>query len=354
MNDIKIPSDQTAAVQVNADDDAAVQVNADADNAPSVLINEDKQADSVVRFLFDRHGVRGEIVHMDEPALKLMECVKNHPACVKKLLLDLASAAVLMAATLKTNGTVTVQIQCGKGSKALRFAFINIDRNLNFYGNVLGDKVTDPDASFSDLIGSGAIMVISAFPEGGTRYQGIVSLDKPTMAECLEEYFRTSEQLDSMFFIHSDPQSGSTGGIMLQIIPNVEDNHESFHHLGVLAATLQPQELYELSLNECLRRLYWDDTVRVFEPEPVNYQCSCSKDRIIRALKALNISDITAMVNEEPDGIDMSCQSCGKSYHVSHEELEEILDELYQNQENVANADDGDYEQDKDPGIMAH
>lgn len=299
-------------------------------STPSVVVNEDTQQNSVVRFLFDDHGVRGEIVHLHEPVQKLLECVRAYPPCVKGLLLELAAAAVLIAATLKANGTVTVQIQCGKGPKALNFAFINIDKDLNFYGNVLSDEIKFTEATFREMVGQGGIMVISAFPEGGTRYQGIVSLDKDTMAEALEDYFRESEQLATSFLIQSDVATGYAGGMMLQIVPNIEHNLESLQHLTTLAATLQPQELFELSLHESLRRLFWNDKIRVFDPETVTYRCICSKERIFRVLAALSNDELSDMIAENK-GIDMSCQSCGKVYHVTVDELKDLLTAKQQN-----------------------
>lgn len=299
-------------------------------STPSVVVNEDTQQNSVVRFLFDDHGVRGEIVHLHEPVQKLLECVRAYPPCVKGLILELAAAAVLIAATLKANGTVTVQIQCGKGPKALNFAFINIDKDLNFYGNVLSDEIKFTEATFCEMVGQGGIMVISAFPEGGTRYQGIVSLDKDTMAEALEDYFRESEQLATSFLIQSDVATGYAGGMMLQIVPNIEHNLESLQHLTTLAATLQPQELFELSLHESLRRLFWNDKIRVFDPETVTYRCICSKERIFRVLAALSNDELSDMIAENK-GIDMSCQSCGKVYHVTVDELKDLLTAKQQN-----------------------
>lgn len=299
-------------------------------STPSVVVNEDTQQNSVVRFLFDDHGVRGEIVHLHEPVQKLLECVRAYPPCVKGLILELAAAAVLIAATLKANGTVTVQIQCGKGPKALNFAFINIDKDLNFYGNVLSDEIKFTEATFREMVGQGGIMVISAFPEGGTRYQGIVSLDKDTMAEALEDYFRESEQLATSFLIQSDVATGYAGGMMLQIVPNIEHNLESLQHLTTLAATLQPQELFELSLHESLRRLFWNDKIRVFDPETVTYRCICSKERIFRVLAALSNDELGDMIAENK-GIDMSCQSCGKVYHVTVDELKDLLTAKQQN-----------------------
>ena len=291
----------------------------------AIVIEEEKQDNSVVRFLFEEHGVRGEIMHMHEPVKKLLENINHYPDCIKSLMLELASAAVLIAATLKADGTVTVQIQCGKGPKAMNFAFINIDKNLNFYGNVSWDKRDDFDtATFRELVGEGGILVISAFPEGGNRYQGIVSLDKDSISQALESYFKDSEQLPTTIRLYNDIGACKTGGILLQIIPEIENNLESLDHLNTLCATLSADELFDLSLNESLRRLYWNDKIRVFDPECVAFKCICSHERIINAISGLPVDDL-AEIAADPDGIDMTCNSCGRVYHVVQEEVQEIL-----------------------------
>ena len=290
-----------------------------------VVVEENLQENSVVRFLFEEHGVRGEIVHMHEPVKKLLENINHYPDCVKALMLELSSAAVLLAATLKANGTVTVQIQCGKGSKAMNFAFINIDKNLNFYGNVSWDQQAQcNDASFKDLVGEGGILVISAFPEGGTRYQGIVNLDKANLSEAIESYFKDSEQLDTTLKLYHDVGACKSGGILLQIIPEIENNHESLEHLSTLCATLTSDELFDLSLNESLRRLYWNDKMRVFEPNAVAFKCICSQERILNAISGLPHDDLVEIAND-PKGVNMTCNSCGKIYHVTQEEVQELL-----------------------------
>ena len=298
----------------------------DTNQAAGIEINEDKQENSIVRFLFEEHGVRGEIVHINEPVHKLLENITHYPLCIKSLMLELASAAVLIAATLKANGTVTVQIQGGEGPKAVNFAFINIDKNLNFYGNVSSDHLDKiNDASFLDLVGRGGILVISAFPEGGNRYQGIVALDKPTLSQSIEAYFKESEQLDTSMTLYSDPVACKSGGLMLQIIPEIEKNHESLEHLSTLSSTLTADELFDLSLNESLRRLYWNDKIRVFDPTKVAFKCICSVDRIMQAVNGLPEEDLKELAND-PNGIDMTCNSCGKVYHITPEEVRQILE----------------------------
>lgn len=289
-----------------------------------VVVNEDIQEDSVVRFLFEEHGVRGEILHMKEPLERLLKG-RNYPKSVQSILMELACAAVLMATTLKANGTVTVQMQGGQGDKALRFAFINIDKDLNFYGSAsLIEGVDYSDASFSDLVGKDGILVISVFPEDGNRYQGIIALTKPSLSEAIEDYFKNSEQLATTMIIHHDVENYQAGGLMLQIIPNIEDNINSLEHLTVLGNSLTANELFTVSLNECLRRLFWNDKIRVFAPENTSFQCTCNKERCLNSIRGLPHEDIEEIAQDD-HGITITCHNCGTMYHLTQQELKELL-----------------------------
>ena len=284
---------------------------------------------SVIRFLFENHGVRGEILQMHEPCKALLEH-HDYPLPLKKLLIELAAATVLIGATLKANGQIMVQIRGGKGEHAIKYALINIDKDLSFYGSAaLNDGNTyNDELSFKDLCGEGGVLVISVFPEDGNKWQGIVPLETDNLAAALEEYFKNSEQLDTSFLIFADPKELKVGAIMLQIIPEIKDNHESLKHLQTLAATMTYDEIVSLSLYKSLHNLFWNDEVKVFEPRNIAFKCVCSKDRCERALKGLNRQDLEHLITE--NGTDMTCQHCGKVYHFSKEDLEKILLEISQ------------------------
>lgn len=340
MSDLQQPKNTTPYTSMEVSETTPLA----APNAAPVL---NMQSDKVVRFLFEQHGVRGEITHLKNSVSTLLENLKTYPAPLQGLMLELAAAAVLIAATIKANGTVTVQIQGGKGDKAINFAFINIDKNLNFYGNASWDEKkvalaqsasAQNPVSFTDLMGKAGILVISAFPENGVRYQGIVALDKSSLATCLEEYFKDSEQLPTTMQLYYDLATAQCGGLMLQIIPEVENNLESLNHLSTLSSTLNQEELFTLGIHESLRRLYWNDQIRVFTPQIVEFKCVCSHERILNAIRGLPIEDLEELAKEE-QGIDMNCHSCGKSYHVTPAELKAIYAEVHAEQEKNGSPD---------------
>lgn len=281
--------------------------------------------DKVVRFLFKNHGVRGEIARLTKSTQDML-CHHNYPRPVRALLLELACSAVLIAATLKANGQIMVQIQGGKGDRTLRYALVNIRKDLSFYGSALlkeGVSYSD-DMTFRDLVGKDGVLIMSVIPEGGNKWQGVVPLEADTISEALENYFKESEQLDSRFLIESDTEHNTASGIMLQIIPEIKDNRESLSHLSVLAATVKPEEYATLSLYEILRRLYWNDEATAYAPQSTAFKCVCSRERCEGALMSLTHKELEEIA-ADPKGTSMTCQHCGRTYSFTQDELKKLL-----------------------------
>lgn len=288
------------------------------------LYNKDT-SDSVVRFLFEQHAVRGEICYLNKSVNDLLSR-HNYPRALRSLMLELSVSAVLISSTLKADAQIMVQLQGGKGEHAIRYALININEDLSFYGSALYDteKKYGDELTFKDLAGEGASLIISVFPKDGNKWQGIVPLDGEGMADALQGYFNNSEQLPSTFFIYADPDSLKAGGLMLQIIPEAEGNTESLEHLTVLGSTLKLDELREISLYEALRRLYGHDGVKAVKEQQVRFKCVCSRERCETALTCLNRKEL-ADIAEDKQGTEMTCQHCGQVYHFTQDEVKQLL-----------------------------
>ena len=278
---------------------------------------------SVLRFIFDNHGVRGEIANLHEPLAELIH--DSYPKILKKTMMELAIASVLVATTLKDGSEIMVQLRGGKSSK-LKYALINIRQDLSFYGSasILEDAQLNDESTLADLTGEDSILVLSVFPKDGPRWQGIVSFNNESVSATLEDYFKDSQQLPTRFFIHTDAENCQCGGLMLQIIPEVKGNLDSLEHLSVLTSTLTDNELFSLSFEEILSRLFAHEEVKVFPESPVSFLCICSKQRCENALMQLSHDELASIANEE-NGTSMTCQHCGKTYTFTKEELISLL-----------------------------
>lgn len=278
------------------------------------------QHDQLHRYLFENYAVRGELVTVSETWKQILE---NHdyPQPVKTILGELLVATSLLTATLKFAGDITVQLQ---GDGPLSLAVINGNNRQQMRGvaRVQGDIADDAD--LKTLVGNG-YLVITITPEEGERYQGVVGLEGDTLAACLEDYFLRSEQLPTRLFIRTGNVEGApaAGGMLLQVLPAQDTQAEDFEHLATLTETIKAEELLELPAQEVLWRLYHEEEVTLYDPQEVEFKCTCSRERCAGALKTLPDEEVDSIIAEEGE-IDMHCDYCGNHYLFNAMDIAEI------------------------------
>jgi len=262
--------------------------------------------DQLHRYLFADAAVRGELVNVSHTLHAILEG-HDYPAAVKKLMAEMLVTTSLMTATLKFEGDITVQLQ-GEGPLAMAVINGNDKQELRGVARVRGE--IDDDATLAQMLGQG-YLVITITPAKGERYQGIVALEKPTFAECIEEYFLRSEQLPTRLIIRNNTQGAA--GILLQVLPSEDKDNEALTHLATLATTVTEEELIGLPANDVLWRLFHQEEVTVYDPQPVQFKCSCSRQRCGEVLKTVSVEEIDAILAEDGK-IDMHCDYCGSHY----------------------------------------
>ena len=141
------------------------------------------------RYLFENLSVRGELVQLDS-AYQHILASKDYPQPIRNLLGELQVATSLLTATLKFEGSITLQLQ---GDGPVSLAVINGDHEQKLRGVARWEGHIDANATLHQLIGKGHL-VITISPKQGERYQGVVGLEGDTLAEILEGYFERSEQ----------------------------------------------------------------------------------------------------------------------------------------------------------------
>ncbi|MGL4838720.1 MAG: Hsp33 family molecular chaperone HslO [Shewanella sp.] len=262
--------------------------------------------DILQRYLFDNADVRGELVQLQHSYQQVI-AAQPYPKVLQILLGELMAATSLLTATLKFNGDISVQLQ---GNGPVSLAVINGNNLQQLRGVARWDGELADDAKLTDLFGQG-YMVITLTPDEGERYQGVVALDKPTLAACVEEYFNQSEQLPTALWLFANGQQAA--GMFLQILPSQDDHNADFEHLTQLTSTIKAEELFELEAQEVLHRLYHQEEVRLFDPIEVSFKCTCSRDRSAAAIKTLDQAEIEAILAEEGN-IQLGCEYCNANY----------------------------------------
>ncbi len=281
--------------------------------------------DLLHRYIFDQGNVRGEMVRLADSYQAILDSYA-YPEVIQRLLGELMVATSMLTATLKFKGDIAIQIQ---SEGALSYAVINGTHKQELRGVARWDEnIAALPSEFSELVQNG-VLVITITPEQGERYQAMVALDKPSLAECIEQYFAQSEQLATKVILRTklDCQPAKACGMFLQILPTSSQSTDKadtdFDHLVALTDTIKSDELFSLEAEDILHRLYHQENVELYEPTPVLFKCSCSKERSASALTGLSKEELLAIVAKE-GAIKMNCQYCHTEYSFDAIDIESI------------------------------
>ncbi|MBR0572802.1 MULTISPECIES: Hsp33 family molecular chaperone HslO [Pasteurellaceae] len=279
--------------------------------------------DKLYRYLFQNRAVRGQWLRLNNTFTETLN-THHYPKPVQDLLGEMLVATSLLTATLKFEGTITVQIQGGEG--ALKLAVVNGNEKQQMRALARVDGEISDNTRLQQMVGEKGVLIISVMPENGERYQGVVALDKETISECLEEYFTRSEQLKTQLIIRVGEFNGEAvgAGVLLQVMPDGTGTPEDFEHLAALTSTIKNEEIFGLTAQELLFRLYHEETVEVYEPQPVSFKCGCSRERSAGALLLVSDEEITEMLAAKQGIIDMQCECCGTQYFFDEKAIQEL------------------------------
>jgi molecular chaperone Hsp33 len=276
------------------------------------------------RFLFPDSDIRGELVQVESSVSRILEG-HSYPLPVQGLIGEAVAAVALLASTLKFKGRLALQAQ-GKGPVSLLLAECSHDGDLR----ALARHSDGQDWSHGDiqtLIGEGT-MVITITPDQGRQYQGIVPLSGDTLAECLQGYFQQSEQLPTSLWLASG--NNRAAGLLLQRLPNqlatTDGNNQMWEHLDALASTLQMEELLNLDDQTILHRLFHDTPPQLPDAQPLQFGCTCSRDRNRNALISLGNQELQQLLDEDGE-VTLTCDFCRHQEHFDAVDLAEMIRE---------------------------
>lgn len=263
--------------------------------------------DSLQRFLFENLPVRGEFAQLDTTWRSVLER-RSYPPAIRQILGEAVAATVLLSASIKFDGWLTLQIQA-RGPLRLLVVQVSSDRSLR--GLARWDGVPEP-ATLEHLCGDGTLILTLDLGQGRDPYQGVVGLRGDSLAATLEDYFAQSEQLPTRIQLAANERTSA--GLLLQRLPDAaHEDTDDWRRLSLLAATLHPRELLELDTATLVGRLFHEDDVRLFPPQRFRYRCNCSRERTAAMLHALGEADLRQAL-AQGDDLHVDCEFCGHRY----------------------------------------
>lgn len=278
--------------------------------------------DHLQKYLLEDRSTRIQTVDLTETWLTGL-AHQSYPPVVRNLLGQLCAASVLLASNIKFNGSLVLQLQ-GDGPLALIVVECQSDLSLRATVQLRQELVVPDNATFQSLLnsnGNGRFIVIldpADRQEGQQPYQGVVPMQGDSVAQVLEHYMKQSEQLDTRIWLAANGSRAT--GLLLQRLPDhggtaedTETHHESWQRAGILAQTLTTQEMLSESPDTLIHRLFWEEPLLTFEPQPVRWFCPCTRERVANMLKMLGQAEIESILSEQ-EKVDIACNFCGKPY----------------------------------------
>lgn len=258
-------------------------------------------------------GARGELVQL-EASWQALLARGAYPPPVAQLLGEAAVAAVLLAATLKIDGKLTLQVRAQHEADMQRPGVhllvmqVTSKRELRGLARWHGEL----DGEGMALLGEGQL-VMTIETARGERYQGVVPLEGESLAKALEGYFARSEQLPTRLWLAVGPTRAA--GLLLQRFPGSQrpQDDEDWNRIVALSETVTCEELLDLPAKTLLHRLYHEEERRIFEPEPVRFACSCSRSRVAKMLRSLGQDEVESILAEQGK-IEIHCEFCNATY----------------------------------------
>jgi molecular chaperone Hsp33 len=287
----------------------------------------DTSKDILQKFIFDNAAVRGELVEISN-AWREIQSRHAYPKAVRALLGEMVAAAALLSANLKFNGSIVMQIH---GDGLVKLLVVECDANLRMRATAKlrdGAEVPD-DASVVQLLnqhGRGRF-VITLDPQdkipGQQPYQGVVPLVGEDIATIIENYMLRSEQMDTKLWLAADENVAR--GLLLQKLPrnsavegqvkqaSEEEDLETWTRAVMLGQTLKQEELLTADVETLLKRLFWEETIRVFDPLHPEFHCTCSREKVANMLKMLGQQEVESALHDLGE-LGINCDFCGKHY----------------------------------------
>lgn len=296
--------------------------------------------DFVANFQINDRPVRGRAVRMGVGSLSPILHRHTYPDHLARILSDAVTLAAIVGASLKFEGRLLVQAE-GDGPVSMLVGEYRSDGGVRGYARYDKErwahleKVNKGDAPHMPQLfgpsGRLALIIIQDNPNV-QPYQGIVPLQRATLAECAEDYFAQSEQIPtriklSMAELNQKGQDPVwvSGGLMVQKIAGDEargDTDDAWREAEALFGTLSDAELVDpdLPMPDLLYRLFHEQGVRLEEVQPVIDQCTCNQDRLVTTLESMPDESLREMV--EPDGtLGIDCQFCARHYTIGIDEV---------------------------------
>ncbi|MGB0126466.1 MAG: Hsp33 family molecular chaperone HslO [Rhodocyclaceae bacterium] len=275
--------------------------------------------DFVRRFLFEDLDIRGAVVRLG-PAWRKMQEGRGYAAAVARMLGEMTAVTLLIGANLKQPSRLTIQAQ-GHGPVSL--LVIDITQELTFRGMARCGEVAE-SRSVPELLGDGRLTLTLQTDAGVQPYQSMVPLQGDTIGAVFEHYLAQSEQQPARLWLFASADAAV--GLFLQKLPGADTRDaDGWSRLEQLASTISAHELETLPVADLLLRVFPEETVRLFKPRAVRYECPKDWDKVRNMLRSLGREELDSVLAERGEVV-VRDDICNHEYRFDAEAVARLFD----------------------------
>jgi molecular chaperone Hsp33 len=243
------------------------------------------------------------------------------------------TGGALMAALLKLGQRLALKLE---GNGPLGKIIVEADYAGNVRGFVGVPEVDLPPRNGKfDVAGAvGTEGVLTVIKDTGRKelYNGVVKIRTGEIAEDIAHYFAESEQIPTAVAlgVYMEPSLDITaaGGFLVQSLPPSDENmiDRLIGNIGKLPPYTEMLRAGQTP-ETILKAIFSGIPYVTLERHELFYRCTCSRERIERVLVSLGRDELADMIDKQGKA-DVTCEFCRKSYHLSGQELVELLDAM--------------------------
>ena len=281
--------------------------------------------------------VRGRVIRLSEQTIAPILNRHAYPDHLAEILGEAVMLSALVGSGMKFDGKVLAQAE-GDGPVSMLVGEYTKAGGLRGYARHEPErwawlsKVNKGDKPhMPQLFGAtGRLGLIIVYANTDMKpYQGIVPLMKGSLAQCAQDYFRKSEQVETllrMAVAKDEHGQWRAGGMMIQKIAGDVargDTDEGWREAEALFSTLTEEELIDPALPapDLVYRLFHEGGVAMeSDVQVLDDVCTCSRERLVGTLQGMADESLREMV--EPDGtLQIDCQFCSRAYTIPIDEV---------------------------------
>lgn len=239
------------------------------------------------------------------------------------------TAALILAANLKTDESITVRI-AGDGPSGEIIADADAVGIVRGYvKNPLVDiPLRDGKLDVGAAVGNGQIYV-TRFTGMKQPFTGSSDLVSGEIAEDVTNYLYVSEQTPSSValgvLVQPDLSVAAAGGFMIQALPGVEDDVLTQIEKNIAALPPLSKLISEgADATGIINLLFAGLPVTLYDETPVEFKCPCSQERIQNVLVSLGEEEIQDIITTDGQA-EICCHFCGEKYQFEKSDLEDVI-----------------------------